>query len=211
MIDPRFSASTAKLIAFSSHVFVILIDAEEDVDPLFSLSRLCWCWWSAATPDVVEFTRCMCACFRFERWLFLSEITHSFHACAQGVDASMVVSFGRGRCQSLVSLFVRMREPRGSFKVCGESKVFPESFRKMRAREKRQNFKAREKEEEEIQQQQQRQNFTRVPFVWKKQFYGRDSNQDADIERGGCVRELDDSTGASVVESFDGCAVQRYL
>lgn len=149
MIDPRFSASTAKLIAFSSHVFVILIDAEEDVDPLFSLSRLCWCWWSAG--DVVEFTRCMCACFRFERWIFLSEITHAFHACAQGVDASMVVSFGRGRCQSLVSLFVRMRELRGSFSLWRKQKVFPqESFRKMRAvREKRQNFKAREKEEHE--------------------------------------------------------------
>jgi len=91
-----------------------------------------------------------------------------------------------------------------------KAKFFPKVFGKCARDEKRQNFKAREKEEE-IQQQQQRQNFTRVPFVWKKQFYGRDSNQDADIERGGCVRELDDSTGASVVESFDGCAVQRYL
>ena len=35
----------------------------------------------------------MCARFRFERWLFLSAITHSFHARALGVDASMAVSF----------------------------------------------------------------------------------------------------------------------
>jgi hypothetical protein len=48
---------------------------------------------------------------------------------------------------------------------------------------KRQNFKAGQKEEdEEIQQQQ----------VWRKLISLSLSEQDADIERGGCVRELDD-------------------
>ena len=145
MIDPRFNASTAKLIAFFSLVFVILLDAEEDVDPLFSLSRFCWCWWSAATPDVVDFTRRMCARFRFERWLFLSAITHSFHARALGVDASMAVSFVAVGVRVSSRFFTR-RE--------GDSFVenkFSQSFGKKSR--KRQNFKAREKEEdEEIQQ-----------------------------------------------------------
>ena len=68
----------------------------------------------------------MCARFRFERWLFLSAITHSFHARALGVDASMAVSF--------VAVGVRVSSrffyAKGRRLFCGEQ-VFPKSFGKI--------------------------------------------------------------------------------
>ena len=65
----------------------------------------------------------MCARFRFERWLFLSAITHSFHARALGVDASMAVSF----------VAVGVRVSSRFFYAKGTESVenkFPESFGK---------------------------------------------------------------------------------
>ena len=84
----------------------------------------------------------MCARFRFERWLFLSTTTHSFHARALGVDASMAVSFVAVGVRVSSRFFTR-RE--GDSFV--ENKFSPEKF--WQNNEKRQNFKAREKEKEE--------------------------------------------------------------
>ena len=125
----------------------------------------------------------MCARFRFERWLFLSEITHSFHACAQGVDASMVVSF----------VAVGVRVSSRFFYAKGTESVenkFPESFGKC---EKTPNFQESEK-------RRRRRDTTTITTELPPRSVRLEkaalslflSKQDADIERGGCVRELDD-------------------